>query len=408
MIDEDAIRQRWEAVGSKLDERGRRLFAAGEVRAAGWGGLAAVSRITGLARSTINRGKAGLDAAALPRGRVRRAGGGRRAVSENDPGLVPALQRLVEPATLGDPMRPLIWVSKSMEKLAATLTAMGHPISADTVRKELVKLGFSRQSNRKAEEGANHPDRDAQFEYINAKVVAAQAQQQPVISVDTKKKELIGNFKNGGTDYRPKGKPQRVNVHDFEDKKLGKVVPYGVYDVTANAGFVSVGITSDTAEFAVQSIRCWRERIGDQRYPDARELTVTADCGGSNGARVRLWKVELQKLADQTGLVIHVHHYPPGTSKWNKIEHRLFCHITQNWRGRPLTDRLAVVELIGATTTKTGLKVESALDTHSYRKGIKVSRAEMKRLDLAGDRFHPEWNYTIRPRQPTSQQPVKA
>jgi len=408
MIDEDAIRQRWEAVGSKLDERGRRLFAAGEVRAAGWGGFAAVSRITGLARSTINRGKADLDAAALPRGRVRRAGGGRRAVSENDPGLVPALQRLVEPATLGDPMRPLIWVSKSMEKLAATLTAMGHLISADTVRKELVKLGFSRQSNRKAEEGAKHPDRDAQFEYINAKVVAAQAQQQPVISVDTKKKELIGNFKNGGTDYRPKGKPQRVNVHDFEDKKLGKVVPYGVYDVTANAGFVSVGITSDTAEFAVQSIRCWRERIGDQRYPDARELTVTADCGGSNGARVRLWKVELQKLADQTGLVIHVHHYPPGTSKWNKIEHRLFCHITQNWRGRPLTDRLAVVELIGATTTKTGLKVESALDTHSYRKGIKVSRAEMKRLDLAGDRFHPEWNYTIRPRQPTSQQPVKA
>jgi len=408
MIDEDAIRQRWEAVGSKLDERGRRLFAAGEVRAAGWGGFAAVSRITGLARSTINRGKADLDAAALPRGRVRRAGGGRRAVSENDPGLVPALQRLVEPATLGDPMRPLIWVSKSMEKLAATLTAMGHLISADTVRKELVKLGFSRQSNRKAEEGAKHPDRDAQFEYINAKVVAAQAQQQPVISVDTKKKELIGNFKNGGTDYRPKGKPQRVNVHDFEDKKLGKVVPYGVYDVTANAGFVSVGITSDTAEFAVQSIRCWRDQMGDQRYPNARELTVTADCGGSNGARVRLWKVELQKLADQTGLVIHVHHYPPGTSKWNKIEHRLFCHITQNWRGRPLTDRLAVVELIGATTTKTGLKVESALDTHSYRKGIKVSRAEMKRLDLAGDPFHPEWNYTIRPRQPTSQQPVKA
>jgi hypothetical protein len=408
MNDEDAIRQRWVAVGSNLDERGRRLFAAGEVRAAGWGGLAAVSRITGLARSTINRGKADLDAAALPGGRVRRAGGGRRAVSENDPGLVPALQRLVEPATLGDPMRPLIWVSKSMEKLAASLTAMGHPISADTVRKEVVKLGFSRQSNRKAEEGAKHPDRDAQFEYINAKVVAAQARQQPVISVDTKKKELIGNFKNGGTDYRPKGKPQRVNVHDFEDKKLGKVVPYGVYDVTANAGFVSVGITSDTAEFAVQSIRCWRERMGNQRYPDAHELTVTADCGGSNGARVRLWKVELQKLADETGLVIHVHHYPPGTSKWNKIEHRLFCHITQNWRGRPLTDRLAVVELIGATTTTTGLKVESALDTRSYRKGIKVSQAEMKRLDLIGDPFHPEWNYTISPRQPISQPPANA
>jgi hypothetical protein len=288
-----------------------------------------------------------------------------------------------------------------MEKLAATLTEMGHPISADTVRKELVKLGFSRQSNRKADEGSKHPDRNAQFEHINAKVIAAQAQQQPVISVDTKKKELIGNFKNGGTDYCPKGNPRRVNVHDFEDKKLGKVVPYGVYDMTANAGFVSVGITSDTAEFAVQSIRCWLERMGRQRYPKAQELTITADCGGSNGARVRLWKVELQKLADQTGLVIRVHHYPPGTSKWNKIEHRLFCHITQNWRGRPLTDRLAVVELIGATTTKTGLKVESALDTRSYQKGIKVRKAEMKCLDITGDQFHPEWNYTIRPRQPS-------
>src|SRR5246500_1119330 len=289
MIDEKAIRQRWETVGSKLDERGRRLFAAGEVRSAGWGGLAAVSKITGLARSTINRGEGDLNAAPLPKGQVRRAGGGRWAVCDNDPGLVPALKRLIEPATLGDPMRPLIWVSKSMEKLAAALAEMGHPISADTVRKELVKLGFSRQSNRKADEGSKHPDRDAQFEYINSKVIAAQAQQQPVISVDTKKKELIGNFKNGGTDYRPKGNPQRVNVHDFEDKKLGKVVPYGVYDVTANAGFVSVGITSDTAEFAVQSIRCWLERMGRQRYPNARELTITADCGGSNGARVRLW-----------------------------------------------------------------------------------------------------------------------
>src|SRR6516164_575313 len=399
MIDAHAIRQRWETVGSKLDERGRRLFAAGEVRSAGWGGLAAVSKITGLARSTINRGEDDLDAEPLPKGQVRRGGGGRRALSETDPGLVPALKRLVEPATLGDPMRPLIWVSKSMDKLAAALTAMGHPISADTVRKELSKLGFSRQSNRKADEGSHHPDRNAQFEYINAQAVAAQAKEQPVISVDTKKKELIGNFKNGGTDYRPKGNPQRVNVHDFADKKLGKVVPYGVYDVAANSAFVIVGITRDTAEFAVQSIRCWLERMGRQRYPKARELTITADCGGSNGARVRLWKVELQRLADETGLVIHVHHYPPGTSKWNKIEHRLFCHITQNWRGRPLTDRLAVVELIGATTTKTGLKVESALDTRNYRKGIKVSKAEMKCLDITGDQFHPEWNYTIRPRQ---------
>src|SRR5580658_10520438 len=389
MIDEAAIRLRWDVVGSRLDERGRRLFAAAEVRTAGRGGLVIVSKITGLARSTINRGKQDLDAPPLPKGQVRRAGGGRRSVCENDPGLIPALKRLVEPATLGDPMRPLIWVSKSMEKLAATLTQMGHPISADTVCTELVKLGFSRQSNRKADEGSKHPDRNAQFEYINAKVIAAQAQQQPVISVDTKKKELVGNFKNGGTDYRPKGDPRRVNVHDFEDKKLGKVVPYGVYDVTANTGFVSVGITSDTAEFAVQSIRCWLERMGRQRYPEARELTVTADCGGSNGARVRLWKLELQKLADETGLVIRIHHYPPGTSKWNKIEHRLFCHITQNWRGRPLTDRLAVVELIGATTTKTGLKVESALDTRTYQKGIKVSKAAMKCLDITGDQFHP-------------------
>jgi hypothetical protein len=400
MIDEDTIRYRWETVGSTLDERGRRLFAAGEVRTAGWGGLAIVSRITGLARSTINRGEDDLDAAPLPKGQVRRAGGGRKAVAENDPELVPELKRLVEPATLGDPMRPLIWVSKSMDKLAAALTAMGHPISADTVRKELVKLGFSRQSNRKADEGSKHPDRNAQFEYINKNVVAAQVKQQPVISVDTKKKELVGNFKNGGTDYRPKGDPRRVNVHDFEDKQLGKVVPYGVYDVAANAGFVSVGITSDTAEFAVQSIRCWRERMGRRSYPKARELMITADCGGSNGARVRLWKVELQKLADETGLVLRVHHYPPGTSKWNRIEHRLFCHITQNWRGRPLTDRVAVVELIGATTTKAGLKVECALDTRTYQKGIKVSDAEMQSLDITGDTFHPEWNYTIRPRQP--------
>ena len=273
MVDVDAIWQRWEAVGAKLDERGRRLFAAAEARTAGWGGLAMVSKITRLARSTINRGEDDLDTQPLLEGRVRRAGGGRRALCDTDPGLVPALKRLVQPATLGDPMRPLIWVSKSLEKLAAALTEMGHPIGPDTVRKELVKLGFSRQSNRKADEGSHHPDRNAQFEYINAKVVAAQVRQQPVISVDTKKKELIGNFKNGGTDYRPKRKPRRVNVHDFEDKKRGKVVPYGVYDMFANAGFVSLGITSDTAEFAVQSICCWRKRMGRQRYPKARELT---------------------------------------------------------------------------------------------------------------------------------------
>jgi Rhodopirellula transposase DDE domain len=400
MIDEVAIRYRWETVGRKLDERGRRLFAAAEVRTAGWGGLAVVSRITGLARSTINRGEDDLDGEPLAKDRVRRAGGGRRAVAEVDPGLIPELKRLVEPATLGDPMRPLLWVSKSMDKLAETLTAMGHPISADTVRKELVKLGFSRQFNRKSHEGSNHPDRDAQFEPINAKVVAAQANHQPVISVDTKKKELVGNFKNGGSDWRPKNSPHRVNVHDFVDKELGKAAPYGVYDVTANAGFVSVGISGDTAEFAVAAIRCWLDRMGRQRHPKARELTITADCGGSNGARVRLWKLELQKLADETGLALHVLHYPPGTSKWNKIEHRMFCHITQNWRGRPLTDRLAIVELIGATTTKAGLKIECALDARIYEKGIKVGDAEMAALNITGDDFHPEWNYTINPRRP--------
>jgi hypothetical protein len=287
-----------------------------------------------------------------------------------------------------------------MDKLAATLTQMGHPISADTVSKELVKLGFSRQHNRKAEEGSRHPDRNAQFEHINAKVIAAQAAGQPVISVDTKKKELVGNFKNAGSDYRPKGNPRRVNVHDFEDKELGKVVPYGVYDVGANTGFVSVGITSDTAEFAVQSIRSWLERMGRQRYPRMHELTITADCGGSNGARVRLWKIELQKLADETGLALNVMHYPPGTSKWNKIEHRLFCHITQNWRGRPLVDHMTIVELIAATTTKAGLKVESALDERTYEKGRKIGKAEMAQIDMTGDPFHPEWNYTIRPRNP--------
>ena len=373
------------------------MFAAAEVRAAGRGGLALVSAITGLARSTINRGEDDLDAAAPPAGRVRREGGGRRAIGDKSPGLREALRRLVDPDTLGDPMRALVWVSKSLEKLALALTSMGFAVGADTVGSELRKLGFSRQGNRKAEEGSNHADRDAQFQYINATVLAAQSRGEPVVSVDTKKKEPIGNFKNAGADYRPEGEPLRVKVHDFEDKTLGKVAPYGVYDVTANEGWVSLGITSDTAEFAVASIRCWLERMGRQRYPDATELTITADCGGSNGARVRLWKVQLQRLADETGLTLHVRHYPPGTSKWNKIEHRLFCHITQNWRSRPLTDRLAVVELIGATTTKSGLTVKCAIDPRTYEKGVKVSDAELAAVNLVGDTFHPEWNYTIRP-----------
>ena len=400
MIDEDGIRRRWESIGSKLDERGRRLWAASEVDAAGYGGLAVVARITGIARSTINRGEDDLPEGPLPDGRVRREGGGAKPKSESDPTVVEDLRRLVEPVTVGSPMQPLAWVSKSRAKLAHALGEMGHAISENTVAKLLVDtLGFSRQHNRKAEEGSRHPDRNAQFEHINAKVVAAQTAGQPVISVDTKKKELIGNYKNNGSDYRPKGKPRRVNVHDFEDKELGKVVPYGVYDPTTNTAFVSVGISADTAEFAVQAIRTWLERMGRERYPRARELTITADCGGSNGARVRLWKVELQKLADETGLTLHVHHYPPGTSKWNKIEHRLFCHITQNWRARPLADRIAVVDLIGATTTLTGLKVECALDERTYEKGRKVSDAEMAALAITGDTFHSDWNYTIKPRR---------
>jgi hypothetical protein len=279
---------------------------------------------------------------------------------------------------------------------------MGHSVSPNSVRKLLTDIDFSRQANRKTKEGKSHPDRDAQFEYINAQVLAAQAAGQPVISVDTKKKELVGNYRNAGREWRPKGDPRHVKVHDFVDKQIGKVAPYGVYDVTANAGWVSVGITHDTAEFAVASIRTWLEKMGRQRYPAARELTIMADSGGSNGSRLRLWKLELQKFADETGLTIKVRHYPPGTSKWNKIEHRLFCHITQNWRARPLTDRLAVVELIAATTTKTGLRVESALDTRTYRKGIKVTNAQMKGLDIRGDAFHPDWNYSVTPRRPDS------
>lgn len=399
MIDLQGIGERWEADGSKRDERGRRVFAASEARAAGHGGVTAVSGITGLARSTIRRGLDELDDPPPPEGRVRRAGGGPRPLTERDPTLLADLERLVAPATRGDPERPLLWVSKSLDKLARALGEMGHKISPNSVRRLLTGLGFSRQVNRKADEGSHHPDRNGQFEHINARVLAAQAAGQPVVSVDTKKKELVGNYRNAGSDYRPKGEPQRVKVHDFEDKSLGKAVPYGVYDIGADEGWVSVGVTADTAEFAVQSIRTWRERMGRKRYPDMRDLTITADCGGSNGARVRLWKVELQKFADETGLVLHVHHYPPGTSKWNRIEHRLFCRITQNWRGRPLTDLATVVSLIGATATQTGLTVECALDRRTYHKGIKVSDDQMKRLHIAGNDFHPEWNYTIKPRK---------
>src|ERR1700693_4567871 len=300
MVDREAIRLRWEADGSKRDERGRRLFVASETRAAGWGGLEAVSSITGIARSTIERGLKDLDAPPLPPGQVRREGGGARRLSERDATLLEDLRRLGGPPPRGDPVRPLLWVSKSLDTLAAGLAEMGHTVSPNSVRKLLTEIGFSRQPNRKADEGSRHPDRNAQFEYINTAVLAAQAAGQPVISVDTKKKELVGNYRNAGREWRPKGDPRRVKVHDFEDKQIGKVAPYGVYDITADAGWVSVGITHDTAEFAVASIRTWLEKMGRQRYPKARELTITADCGGSNAARTRLWRLELQKFADET------------------------------------------------------------------------------------------------------------
>ena len=301
---------------------------------------------------------------------------------------------------MGDPMRPLMWVSKSQAKLAAALREMGHKISDSSIPKLLSLLDYRRQVNRKTLEGSHNPDRNAQFEHINAAATATQAAGQPVISIDTKKKELIGTYKNGGSDYRPQGCPDKVNVHDFIDKELGKAIPYGVYDIAANAGCVSVGISNDTAQFAVNSIRRWLDTMGRERYPGMNQLMITADGGGSNGSRVRLFKFELQSLADETGLTVRVCHYPPGTSKWNKIEHRLFCHVTQNWRGKPLVSRETVVELIAATTTKTGLIVQCALDTRDYPKGTKISDEEMEALNITGDPFHPEWNYTISPRAP--------
>lgn len=400
MVDASAIGERYAAVRRSLNERGRRLFAAAEARAAGHGGVSASARATGIARSTIGRGLRDLDDPDALSGLVRRPGSGRHALTVTDPTLLEDLRQLLEPATMGDPMRPLLWVSKSHAKLAAALCAMGHQIGKSSIPKLLGLMNYRRQVNRKTLEGSRNPDRDPQFEHINAEVIATQAAGQPVISIDTKKKELIGPYKNAGSDYRPEGCPDAVKVHDFVDDALGKVVPYGVYDIAANAGCVSVGIDNDTAQFSVNSIRRWLDVMGRERYPNADRLMITADGGGSNGSRVRLFKVELQKLADETGLTLQICHFPPGTSKWNKIEHRLFCHITQTWRGKPLTSRLAVVELIAATTTRTGLQVRCELDTRAYPKGIKVSAAEMDTLNIKGNAFHPEWNYTITPRAP--------
>jgi Rhodopirellula transposase DDE domain len=399
MIDEKSIALRFEAVRPSLDERARRLHVAAEAHSAGDGGVAATARATGVARSTIGRGLKDLRDATPVHGRVRRPGAGRRKLTAKDPTLLTDLETLLEPATMGDPMRPLRWVSKSHDKLATALCEMGHRVSASSLPKLLEALDYRRHVNRKTKDGGSHPDRDGQFEYINAKAREFQAAEQPVISVDTKKKELIGEFKNPGSDYGPKGEPIKVDAHDFENKALGKVVPYGVYDVGANSGYVSLGIDHDTAPFAVNATKLWLEKMGHERYPDLSKIMITADCGGSNGPRLRLWKVELQRLADETGLILQVCHYPPGTSKWNKIEHRMFCHISENWRATPLTSRLTVVELIANTRTKTGLTIRCELDTKSYPKGIKVSDQEIANLNLKGDNFHPEWNYTILPRE---------
>ena len=376
------------------------MFAANEAVALGYGGVTAVAAATGIARSTINRGIAELKVACNELGRrVRRPGAGRKRAVERQPGLVAALEGLVEDAIRGDPEAVLRWVSRSQRHLAEALRRQGFTVSQKLVGGLLRELNYSCQANRKTREGTNHPDRDAQFAHINAVVKATIAAGEPAISVDTKKKELVGDFKNGGRELRRAGDPEPVRVHDFKIESLGKVAPYGVYDIAANQGWVNVGIDADTGAFAVESIRRWWERLGKTRYPTARRLTITADCGGSNGARVRLWKRELQRFADGTGLAVTVAHLPPGTSKWNKIEHRLFAFISQNWRGKPLVSHQVIIQLISATTTDTGLTVSCDIDRGLYPKGVAVSDAEMAALNIVRDDFHGEWNYTLSPRQ---------
>ena len=395
------VREKFAALDLLLNERTRRRWAAVEARALGRGGIARVAEATGLSRTTIS---AGLRELAEGRGdedasgRMRSPGAGRKPLPVRDGGLVAALERLVDPATRGDPMGPLRWTCSSAARLARGLRDGGHEVSERSVNRLLHELGYSLQANRKTLEGRQHPDRDAQFKHINRRVKVFQRQRQPVVSVDTKKKELVGPFENAGRDWRPRGDPERVRVHDFPDPELGKAIPYGVSDLTRDAGRVSVGVDHDTAAFAVETLRRWWWRMGSVSYPAAQRLLVTADGGGSNGSRNRLWKWELQKLADETGLRISVCHFPPGTSKWNKIEHRMFCHITENWRGRPLVSLEVVVNLIGHTTTRSGLAIRSELDANSYPTGQPVAAQQMESISLKRDRFHGEWNYSLRPR----------
>jgi Rhodopirellula transposase DDE domain len=400
----EQIRQKYESLCAVMDERMTRLWAAAEARSLGHGGTAAVTEATGILGKRIRAGMRDLEelrqGPQLPHPsaqRIRRAGAGRKSLEEHDPDLVVALNALIDPVTRGDPESPLRWTCKSTRKLAAELTSQGHKVGSTKVGALLVAAGYSLQGNRKTREGSQHPDRNEQFEHISRKVKAFHRKQQPVISVDTKKKELVGDFRNAGKEWLPKGEPTEVRVHDFIDRDLGKAIPYGVYDLQRNEGWVSVGVNHDTSEFAVESIRRWWLNMGKKVYPDARELLVTADGGGSNGARVRLWKRELQGLANDTGLTIHVCHYPPGTSKWNKIEHRMFCHITQNWRGRPLENLETVVNLIASTTTDAGLHIKAKLDKRNYRKGISVSPEEMDQLNLTFASTRGQWNYSIKP-----------
>jgi hypothetical protein len=402
------VQQKFEQLRSVMDERVGRRWVAAEALALGRGGITLVSRATGVSRKRIAIGIRELRAAEpwAPAGparpaRIRRPGGGRKPKTETDPTLLDDLEALVEPLTRGDPMSPLRWTCKSTHKLAAALREQGHAVSHETVRQLLLGLDYRLQATAKTREGSEHPDRNAQFEHINGEAERFQAAGQPVISVDTKKKELVGDFANGGREWQPRGTPEEVRLHDFPDKQLGKVSPYGVYDLAANVGWVSVGIDHDTAAFAVHAIQTWWERMGREQYPAATELLITADSGGSNGSRAKLWKTELQQFADASGLSIRVCHFPPGTSKWNKIEHQMFCHITENWRGRPLISRETVVELIGNTTTSRGLQIRAELDTHRYPTGIKVSETALAAVRLEPAAFHGEWNYTIRPTNPS-------
>lgn len=394
-----AVHERFSTLEKILDERSRRLLAAAESKAWGRGGISVVSKATGVARQVIRHGLVELEQTAAPvKGRIRRPGGGRKKVVAKDGTLLADLEKLVEPTTRGDPESPLRWTCKSVRKLAAELQRKGHRISYPVVAELLHELGYSLQANRKTQEGGRHPDRNAQFEHIHTRVLEHMSRKQPVISIDTKKKELVGDFKNGGREWQPKGQPEPVRVYDFLIGELGRATPSGIYDLADNSGWVTVGVDHDTASFAVETIRRWWYSMGKPNYPQASQLLITADCGGSNGSRVRLWKLELQKLADETGQRIAVCHFPPGTSKWNKIEHRLFSFISQNWRGKPLTSLSVIVSLIAATTTRAGLKVQANLNTNKYPLGVKVSKKEFAEINLQRDLFHGEWNYEIVPR----------